>query len=82
MSEHPTIFQYNVAEAEAAQEKYCETHGAPMFAPQGGYCPSCGWNIYMPDRIRGGVCYGGYSVPEAGATLITGCPHCHATFCD
>lgn len=24
----------------------------------------------------------GISVEEAGATLVTGCPHCHRTFCD
>lgn len=55
-----------------AQKKYCEERGAPHFAPYDGRCYRCGRQIY------GG---GGWNLDDA-KKLITGCPHCHYSFCE
>ncbi len=62
--------------AAQAQEKYCNDKHYPMFAPSNGRCYRCHTNIFEP--INGM----GFSVEEAGCRLITGCPHCHFSFCD
>lgn len=61
---------YNWTEANKAQEKYCEEHKLPHFAPS-RYCYRCHKDIY--EKI---------SVESAGNHLITGCPHCSWSFCD
>ena len=62
--------------AEKAQEEYCKVHDAPEFFPNhyvGFMCYRCHRNIFSP---------GGYSVEFASNHLITGCPFCHASYCD
>ena len=53
------------------QKKYCEKNNAPNFAPNDGFCWSCGAQIY--NHI---------SEETAKSTHITGCPHCHRSYCD
>ena len=65
---------YDSIKARQAQKKYCEEHNLPHFAPESGVCWRCGNNIYYGQR--------GISVEEAGSTLITGCPHCHWSYCE
>lgn len=73
---------YNTQEASRAQIKYCTENGYPHFAPgHDGRCYRCGRDIYQ--RIEWPTGYvTGISVEAAGSTLITGCPHCHYSFCD
>lgn len=61
----------NVRSAIADQEKYCRDHNDPLFAPADGFCHSCGKQIYT----------NGYE-QRASNELITGCPHCHRSYCD
>ena len=63
---------YNLPEVKA-QREYCDAHYLPHFAPQDGYCYSCGRYIYGPN---------GYSLEQASTRLITGCPFCNASYCD
>jgi len=64
----------DIEKAIAAQKEYCEINKAPHFAPLTGRCWNCRRNIYEGER--------GYSVERAGSSLITGCPHCHRSYCD
>lgn len=72
-----------MAENEAceAQARYCRDNGLPLFAPSGGFCFRCGRDIYANVRRGRGVSRG-IGADEAGRRLITGCPHCYATFVD
>lgn len=70
-----------MSENEAAQARFCREHSVPVFAPAGGFCYRCGRNIYADVVRRRGVSRG-ISVEKAGRELITGCPHCAATFVD
>ena len=65
--------EHNIIKAILAQKKYCTTWGYMQFAPQDGCCYRCGKNIYDDE---------GYSVDLAGRHLVTGCPHCNASFVD
>ena len=67
--------EFNVREATIAQYEYCKRKGAPHFAPRGGLCWNCGNNIYT--EIDHGTYKTGISVE-----IITGCPHCHRSYCD
>lgn len=81
---------YNVKKANEAQTKYCEEKGYPQFTD--GECFSCGQNVYaeigkMKQGPLGrqrytGETRNGISVETAGSGLTTGCPFCHASFCD
>lgn len=71
---------FNSAHAGTAQAKYCHLKGYPHFAPDGGQCHSCRKNIYA--KIDHGDYSSGISVDKAGKSHITGCPHCHRSFCD
>ena len=71
---------FNSSEARAAQDKYCKEKGYPHFAPMGGRCWNCNEDIYT--EIDHGGYKTGISVEKAGSTLITGCPHCHRSYCD
>lgn len=72
---------YDFKLASAAQDKYCETHHEPHFAPYGGICYRCGANIYSPQkRLYGAVT--GCSVEYAAEHLIFKCPHCGYGFCE
>jgi hypothetical protein len=55
---------------QKAQNQYCHRTGNPHFAPPTGICWGCKKNIYTA-----------ISLETASTTLITGCPHCHKTFC-
>ena len=37
---------YDIQKAIAAQEKFCNDHNVPLFAPTDGRCFKCGDNIY------------------------------------
>lgn len=78
---------YDIQQSIKAQEKYCEEHEAPHFAPKTGRCWSCNQNIYAPGHhVWKGKSDGresaGISVEKAGRELVTGCPHCHRSYCD
>lgn len=53
------------------QKEYCKTNQAPLFAPEDGFCYSCGTQIYNE-----------YDHDYVSNNLITGCPHCHKSYCD
>ena len=67
--------------ADAAQEKYCHEKHYPHFAPRSGFCYRCGRDIYRQITWPSGHTTG-ISVEGAGNHLITGCPHCHYSFCE
>lgn len=71
---------YDIDKAIAAQWEYCDKHALPHFAPVGGRCSRCGWNVFEPREYSNGVT--GVDVETAGRKHITGCPHCNNTFCD
>lgn len=54
-----------------AQKQFCRENKAPHFAPEDGFCFSCGKQIYTRKNIN-----------SARNELITGCPHCHRSYCD
>lgn len=68
--------EYNLLKAALAQKKLCNQTGI-LFAPQDGCCFFCGKNIYVESNTSEG-----YSVEYASKHVITGCPHCHKSFCD
>ena len=88
--------KYDKNKSVIAQDEYCEQNDKPHFAPYTGTCYRCHRNIYKPQGWRAED-YGSVPVPfysdqadyitgitteEAGRKLVTGCPHCHMTFCD
>lgn len=70
---------YDSEKAGIAQIEYCKAKGLPCFVPMSGICFGCHENIYLPGTR---IPTPGYSVESAGRRHITGCPHCHQTFCD
>lgn len=64
-------------ECKDAQYKYCEETKFPHFAPMSGRCYSCGRNIYQ-NYILGSRLSNGLN----GVHHVTGCPHCHRSYCD
>ena len=73
---------YRPREAAEAQARFCERNGYLLFAPYSGYCYKCGRNIYTPFKTRAGDMLPGYTVEQAGHTLITCCPFCHVSYID
>ena len=67
------MVEYNIIKAALSQKEYCKRYGFMLFAPESGCCYKCGQNIYAEKGI---------SVDLAGKHLITGCPHCNASFVD
>lgn len=61
-----------------AQKKYCIEKKVPHFAPDNGICWSCNQNIYLPGKDG----YAGVPLEKASTQHITGCTHCHRTYCD
>lgn len=53
-----------------AQQAYCEEHRLPNFVTN-GRCFGCGVNVF--DFV---------TLKEASSSLITGCNHCHYSFCE
>ena len=72
---------FDPKKASAAQEKYCDEHEIPCFAPHDGICERCGRNIYLPTNGRDHLILG-ITPEEAGKMHITGCCHCGYSFCD
>ena len=80
---------FNVEESIKGQKEFCEKSNCPKFAPPTGVCWSCHKNIYeevqhnilikMVDRKSVTT---GISTEAAKTGLITGCPHCHRSYCD
>lgn len=71
------LWNENVRSAIAAQKQYCKDNKAPHFAPEDGFCWSCGHQIYADAGSSTGR-----SIEYASTELITGCPHCHRSYCD
>lgn len=71
---------FDPEKAHAAQRKYCEDHNYPHFAPT-SRCFRCNKIIYKQYENQNGI-KTGISVERAGSELITGCPHCHWSFCE
>ena len=67
---------YDVEQAKEAQARYCTINGVPHFAPYSGICYKCRKNIYEQGKGFG------ISVERASSQLVTGCPHCHYSFCE
>ncbi len=72
---------YDTQKAIEAQKRYAEEKGYPHFAPSSGRCWNCGMNIYQHYKIGDRVSQG-ISVESASSSLVTGCPHCHRSYCD
>lgn len=75
----------NIKKAIEAQERFCEEHDVPRFAPHNGYCFRCGNNIYNTRSeysFDGKKVEYGISVEQASTEHITGCPYCNRSFCD
>ena len=53
-----------------AQLEHCKENGYPHFAPYDGICYKCGRDIYKNKTL------------EQCESLITGCPHCHWSYCE
>jgi len=83
-----------IHECIEAQRKLCVKENYPDFAPSDGICWSCFFNIYQnyghstksfTPIVEDGaeVDYvTGISLEKASKELITGCPHCHRSYCD
>lgn len=71
---------FDVEASKAAQKKLQQEKSWPDFAPSSGICYDCGRQIYS--EIETGYGKTGVSLELASAELITGCPHCHHSFCD
>jgi len=71
---------FDSSEAIKAQSNLQKAKGYPAFAPSRGICYNCGKNIY--EEINNGSYKSGISVERATNSLITGCPHCHRSYCD
>lgn len=71
---------FNVSKACKAQDKLIREKDLPYFPSSDGVCYRCGKNIYT--QIDHGKYKSGISVEKAGTALVTGCPHCHRSYCD
>jgi hypothetical protein len=86
------VSEFNVSESMKAQEKLCKEKGYPHFAPSSGVCWKCHKNIYEPVEQKRTLFWQpdkpeetfitGITVEEASNKLVTGCPHCHRSYCD
>lgn len=65
------LWNEDIRSAIAAQKQYCKENRAPHFAPNDGFCWSCGKQIYTRRNAE-----------YASKELITGCPHCSRSYCD
>ena len=53
---------------------WCRSRELPCFVPPSGKCFACRRDVFEDTEHTAGY-------PETGE-FITGCPHCHRTFCD
>lgn len=58
------------------QDIIVKEKGYPYFAPGDGTCYRCNRNIYQNYMIEGKVSKG------HGNEFVTGCPHCHRSYCE
>lgn len=58
------------------QDIIVKEKGYPYFAPGNGTCYRCNRNIYQNYMIEGKVSKG------HGNEFVTGCPHCHRSYCE
>ena len=65
-------------QCRADQKALCLEKGHPHFAPLSGVCYACGKNVYQNYERENGSASFGWN----GTALVTGCPHCHRSFCD
>ena len=79
--------EYDSVLARQKQAEYCKTNG-PHFAPESGRCWKCHRNIYEPWTRMEKNYLGeerevttGVTVERATKSLVTGCPHCHRSYC-
>ncbi len=87
---------FDVEKARKGQLEYCKRNNAPHFANRSGVCWYCGRQIYKPFFWKRGEYWqlkvvntldecdfvSGITVEKASRELVTGCPHCHRTYCD
>ena len=77
---------YDKELAANRQMEFASSNGFPHFAPLNGVCFKCRKNIYEPIEIKSSngheTFIRGISVESASSSLITGCPHCFASYCD
>ena len=73
---------FDKEKAIEGQKKLCEEKGYPHFAPKSGVCWHCGCNFYEELTREGEKYKTGISVEKARTELMTGCPHCHRSYCD
>jgi hypothetical protein len=84
---------FSIADGIINQKRITKEKDYPHFAPDDGYCWHCKKNIYVPlfwkpiDNFRTEQCkkedakfVTGITI-EAAKKHITGCPHCHRTYC-
>ena len=61
-----------IQQAIKEQAELCKETGKPHFAPYDGRCYDCNSNIYQNYNREG----------WNGKSHVTGCPHCHYSFCE
>ena len=66
-----------INECISDQVQLCKEKDYPHFAPKSGRCWKCNRIIYQNYIIDGRVRNG-----ETGKEFVTGCPHCHSSYCD
>jgi len=71
---------FNIEFSVRYQKEYCESRKFPLFAPENGVCWNCRKNIY--EEIKGQYGFTGYDTERAMLSHITGCPHCHRSYCE
>lgn len=72
---------FDIPASIAAQKEYQKVKGYPDLAPRDGVCFKCHSNIYAP-RKRPDGSVSGVSLEKASTQLVTGCPHCHFSYCE
>ena len=71
--------EFDVNKSIKAQKELCDKKNYPHFAPMNGICYNCNRCIYLPYDEKKEI---GVSVDKATNELITGCPHCHISYCE
>ncbi|MDU7948740.1 MAG: hypothetical protein E7J31_09890 [Clostridium sp.] len=66
-----------INECKKKHSELCKERDYPDFTPKSGQCWKCGRDIYQNYIIDDMESYG-----ETGERFITGCPHCHRSYCD
>jgi len=74
------VREFDSQKAIEAQAMFAKAREYPHFAPSDGICYNCGSNIYV--EIIKGNHRSGIDVERASTSLITGCPHCHWSYCE